>query len=85
MPQISVADIEQRVLATIVRVFRLTPQDIEGELRLGNPPQWDSLGHMQLMVEIENEFNVSFQTHEIAGLGSVEKIAGAVRAHNGAQ
>jgi acyl carrier protein len=85
MPQISDADIERRVLATIVRVFRLTPEEARGELRIGVPPQWDSLGHMQLMVEIENEFNVRFQTHEIAGLETVEKIVGAIGAHNGAQ
>jgi acyl carrier protein len=81
MTEISDAEIGERVRATIGRVFRLPAAETVGDMQLGNPTQWDSLGHMLLLVEIENEFGIRFQTHEIAGLANVEKIVNAVQAH----
>ena len=85
MTQLTEADVETRVRSTLGRVFHLQPEATRGDLHIGNPPQWDSLGHMQLLVEIENEFGIRFQTHEIAGLATIEKIAAAVRDHEGAR
>jgi acyl carrier protein len=80
MLNISDGPLEGRVRATIRRVFNLPPAEAEGDLRIGNPPHWDSLGHMQLLVEIENEFGVRFQTYEIANLVTVRAIVEAVGA-----
>jgi acyl carrier protein len=80
MQATSNGDLERSVRATIARVFRLSPAEAEGDLRIGAPPQWDSIGHMQLLVEIENDFDVRFPTHAIANLTTVETIAEAIRA-----
>ena len=39
-------------------------------------PGWDSVGHMNLVVELESHFGISLDMDEIVGLDS----AGAVRA-----
>jgi len=39
-------------------------------------PGWDSIGHMNLVSELESRFGISFEMDEIVGLDSV----GAVRA-----
>ncbi|MGO9114290.1 MAG: acyl carrier protein [Thermoguttaceae bacterium] len=39
-------------------------------------PGWDSIGHMNLVTELESRFGISFDMDEIVGLDSV----GAVRA-----
>lgn len=75
-------DLESCVRATIARVFRLSTGEAAGDLQIGAPPQWDSIGHMQLLVEIENEFGVRFPTHAIANLTTVETIVEAIRTHN---
>jgi acyl carrier protein len=67
-------DIEKRVRETIMRVFQLSPADAQGELRMNNPPQWDSLGHMQLIIELENDFGLTFPTYQIAELTNVDAI-----------
>jgi acyl carrier protein len=36
--------------------------------------EWDSLRHLNLIVEIEDKFNVSFEPEEIGEMTSVEKI-----------
>jgi acyl carrier protein len=73
-------EIETRVRAIIGRVFNLAPEAVTPGLRLGNPPQWDSIGHMELLVAIENDFGVRFRAHDIAALTTVDAIATAVRA-----
>ncbi len=69
-----IPEIEDRVRNTIIRTFNLSAEDGMRELRMGNLPGWDSLGHMRLVVELEEEFGVSFPTYllpEILDLDSI--------------
>jgi acyl carrier protein len=43
---------------------------IEG-LAYNTIPEWDSRGHMSLVVEIENAFNIMLDTDDIIGMSSV--------------
>lgn len=36
-------------------------------------PQWDSVGHMQLIAALEDEFDIMFDTDDIIDLNSYEK------------
>ena len=71
-------DIDARVRNTLARVFRLSSAELATDLQMGLHPSWDSMGHMQLIVEIEREFGLRFPTYEIAELLSTEKIINAV-------
>lgn len=37
-------------------------------------PQWDSFGHINLIINIEKEFNIRIETKEIINLINLEKI-----------
>ena len=37
-------------------------------------PKWDSIGHMNLVAEMEKEFGVQFEVDEIMEMATVEKI-----------
>ena len=71
-------DIEQRVRETLARVFHLSAAEIDGDLRMGHSPFWDSMGHMQLLVELEKEFSLTFPAYEISELLSTEAIINTV-------
>lgn len=43
---------------------------------------WDSLRHMNLIVAIEEEFNIQFSDSEITDLQSMTKILSAVSKYN---
>jgi len=37
-------------------------------------PQWDSLGHMKIISEIESRLNLDFEIDEIVGVNTVKKL-----------
>ena len=43
------------------------------ELEYYEIPEWDSIGHMSLMSELEEEFNISLETEDIVEFGSFKK------------
>lgn len=43
-------------------------------LELGKIKEWDSLKHMQIIVNIEKEFNVKIKTSEVGKLNTFNKL-----------
>jgi acyl carrier protein len=74
-------EIDQRVRETLARVFQLSPAEVAGDVRMGLHPNWNSMGHMQLVMELEQEFGLRFPTYEIAELQSTDAIIKAVARH----
>lgn len=46
--------------------------DVTG-LKYRDIMQWDSIGHMTLIAEIENEYGVMFSTDQVLALSSYDK------------
>lgn len=46
---------------------------VSDELAYNSRKEWDSVGHMALVVELESEFDVMLDTDDILGLSSVAK------------
>ncbi len=72
-------EIGERVRNIIAQVFHLPSHATHGELSMGNPAGWDSLGHMNLIMELEKEFGFTFPTFVIADLVSIPAIVQAIR------
>lgn len=45
-------------------------------------PEWDSLGHVTLVIELESTYGVSFGAEETMALTSVGAIKTALREHD---
>jgi acyl carrier protein len=71
-------DIDRRVRDVIARTFRIGDPDA-AEMRMGSVQGWDSLGHMRLVVELEQEFGVSFPTYLLSELLDADRIAKEIR------
>ena len=61
----------QNVLAQALKV---EGTDISSETAFGDLPQWDSLGHMELMLLLEEHFGVEINADTITELVSVQAI-----------
>lgn len=54
--------------------------DVEA-LEIGNNPEWDSVGHMALVAELEDRFEISLETDEIMDITSYAKAVDTLRTH----
>ncbi len=71
------------VEARLAKVFSETfgPQAAKFSLATApeNLPNWDSIGHMNLVSNLEREFGLQFDVDEIMEMASAAKIAAIVR------
>jgi acyl carrier protein len=76
-----VAAAEQTVRDAFIRALDLpSGSDVE-ELEIGKNPEWDSVGHMALVAELEDRFGISLETEEIVGMSSYTKAVETLRTH----
>lgn len=68
---------EQKILEIIKSTFEI--EDIQGDVSQNNCVQWDSLNHLNLILELESEFDVSFDPDEIAEIKSANDILNALK------
>ncbi|MDR3285845.1 MAG: acyl carrier protein [Prevotellaceae bacterium] len=54
----------ERLKNVFKQVFKL--DEIADNISQANCDKWDSMGHLNLIVEIEIEFDISFEPEEIA-------------------
>lgn len=54
--------------------------DVE-KLKFQQIQEWDSVGHMDLIASLEDEFEIMFETDEIIGLDSYAKGIEVLRDH----
>lgn len=63
---------EEKILEIISQVTSLDIKDLEKNLEKEN--LWDSFTHIELIVNLESEFNISFEQDEIAALTTPQKV-----------
>ncbi len=64
-----------RVRSVFSDVFQIPLEDVKPESSPDTIPNWDSLEHLNLVLALEQEFNVQFNPEEIEQLLSVELVA----------
>lgn len=66
--------ISNRVRVLLAEAIQVPREMVTPDLEFGDLPQWDSLGHMEVMLRLESEFGVPIDTDAIANLISIPKI-----------
>jgi acyl carrier protein len=65
-------ELKNKITAIMQTVFH--SEQIDENASQQNIEKWDSLGHLNLIVALEEEFDVSFEPEEIAEMTSMEMI-----------
>ena len=65
------------VAAIVARVLRMSPEEAF-VARRGEQEAWNSLKHIEIVFQIEEEFEVQFEEDEIAELFDVKSIITAL-------
>lgn len=66
--------LSQRIQSLLAEAIQVPGEMVTVDLSFGDLPQWDSLGHMEVMLRLEEEFGVAIDADTIAQLISVPEI-----------
>ncbi len=64
----------QKIYEVIARVLKVSVDQINDELAVGDIDEWDSLAHVQLITEIEQQFEINLDIDQALEMESVEDI-----------
>jgi acyl carrier protein len=73
--------LDRRLVEAMNRALKLNPGSITPETSQENTEAWDSLAHLNLILEIEAAFGVRFSSEEIPLLTSVARLQEALERH----
>jgi acyl carrier protein len=66
--------LSQRIQSLLAEAIQVPGEIVTADLSFGDLPQWDSLGHMEVMLRLEEEFGVAIDADTIAQLISIPEI-----------
>jgi acyl carrier protein len=62
------------VKSVLANLWDLKADEIPNDCKLGQFHKWDSLSHIQIMLELENSLDLKLNADNIQALNSLEKI-----------
>lgn len=79
--RLSVWQVKTNMEKLISEIFNIEVTTVNDELDFDSIPNWDSLTHMQLIIQLEETYKVQLSGDEIADMRSVGAARAALRAH----
>ena len=74
--------IKEQIKKIMTEVFLIESSLVNDKISQKNTGQWDSLNHLNLIVEIEEEFDVSFSPEQIGSMTSLKIILDEIKKTN---
>jgi acyl carrier protein len=65
---------KEKIIEIMSEVFEIPVSEFPAEIKQENIDNWDSLRHLNLIVELEDVFDKSFEPEEISEMISMDKI-----------
>ena len=69
---------EEKLIAIATTIFGLNDGDVTMESSPKNTENWNSLRHMRLILETEDQFNIEMDEGEITGIVHMTSLAATV-------
>ena len=73
-------DVKSKVFEIVAQVCDTDVANVTLESTIGDFPAWDSMGHLAILQQVEEELEVSFEPEEMMDLEDVNDIIKAVEA-----
>ena len=73
-------DVKSKVFEIVAQVCDTDVANVTLESTIGDFPAWDSMGHLTILQQVEEELGVSFEPEEMMDLEDVNDIIKAVEA-----
>lgn len=72
-------EIKDKVCGIIARICGVAPSEITENSTVGDYPQWDSVGHLSILSQVEEIFDISFEPEEMMEIEDVNDIIKTVK------
>lgn len=73
-------NVEQKVKEIVAGVSGVDVNEVTLQSAVGDFPQWDSMGQMAIIQQVEEAFEISFEPEEMMEMEDVNDIVKAVEA-----
>ena len=73
--------IDEEIKNIMATVFKINTREITNESNPSSIDKWDSLKHIDLIIALEEEFEIKLDEDEIASMVSFSIICATIRAH----
>jgi acyl carrier protein len=77
------AEVLERIRAIFAAIFSVPAGSVELGTSQKNLPAWDSMGHLNLVLDLEQEFGLSFAPEEVEKMTDVAAIVATIEASSG--
>ena len=64
---------KSKYIEIFIKSLSIDKKNFNEKLKYNDIPEWDSIGHMTLMSELEDGFNISIDTDDIIDFSSFKK------------
>ena len=71
-------EVKDKIIEIIAGVLEVQPSEIELTSTVGDFPTWDSLGQLNILQSVQDEFEVEFEPEEMMDIEDVNDIIKAV-------
>ena len=73
--EVTNTEVYDKVRTILAQALKVEAADISSDTAFGDLPQWDSMGHMEVMLSLEEQFGVEIDAEIISSLTSVSAIS----------
>ncbi len=73
-------EIKNKVCEIIAGICNVAVSEINENSTVGDFPQWDSVGHLSILSQVEEAYDISFEPEEMMEMEDVKDIVNAVNA-----
>jgi len=70
---------EEKLKLIVLETLKIQASDYHEDLTAGDLPAWDSIGHVNLLMAVEKEFEVAFDVTDAIDIESVADLQDMVR------
>jgi acyl carrier protein len=71
-------DVMAQVRAVVASAFNLPPESVTGTTSQENTEAWDSMGHLTLVLALEQEFGIMLAPEDVERMNDVATIAALI-------
>jgi acyl carrier protein len=72
---------QDAVKAAFVNALGISPDSAFEQLAYGQQKEWDSVGHLALVAELEDQFDIMLSTEDVIGMSSYNVTLDILRSH----